>query len=98
MFFILLYRNDVLLMILLGMIIPLLFSTLIIDILSALPKPIKKLLCFSPSIALIAISIKLLFDGSISLGFLILMLPLLCISLYGGFTMIDIILPKKKKK
>ena len=97
MFFILLYRNEAILTVLLSLILPLLFSTLLIDFLSALPKPIKKLLCFSPCISLVAISIKLLFDGSLSLGFLVLMLPLLCISLYGGFAMMEIVLTNKKR-
>jgi|GEM_PF-4025021 len=97
MFFILLYKNQGLIMFLMALIVPLLFSTLLLDFLSALPKPVKKFLCFSPCISLVAISIKLLFEGSISLGFLALMLPLLCLSLYGGFTMIDILFAKKKR-
>ena len=96
MFYILLKDPRVFLL-LASLAFPLAFSTLIIEFLAALPKPIKKLLCFSPCITLVAISIKLLFDGTVSLGLLTLMLPLFCISLYGGFAMIDILLPHKKK-
>ena len=97
MFYILL-KDPRVLMLIVGLAFPLAFSTLIIEFLAALPKPIKKLLCFSPCITLVVISIKLLFDGTISLGLVTLMLPLFCISLYGGFAMIEILLPKKKKR
>ncbi|ELS00647.1 hypothetical protein Xen7305DRAFT_00003480 [Xenococcus sp. PCC 7305] len=97
MFFILLYRNQGLIIFLIALILPLLFSTLLLDVLAALPKPVKKFLCFSPCMSLVAISIKLLVDGSISLGFLTLILPLFCISLYGGFAMMDILFAKKKR-
>ena len=96
MFFILL-RDHKIFLLLVGLLFPLAFSTLIIEFLAALPKPIKKFLCFSPCITLVVILIKVLVEGTISLGVLTLMLPLFCISFYGGFAMMDILLPKKKK-
>lgn len=97
MFYILLAVDAKILMVIIGLLFPLAFSTLLIEFLTALPKPIKKFLCFSPCISLVAISIKLLFEGTISLGLFTLMLPLFCISLYGGFAMMDILLSNKKK-
>ena len=97
MFLILALKNQEIIMIILGIAGPLLFSTLLLDVLSALPRPLQKLLCFSPCMSLVAISIKLLFDASIGFELLVFILPLLCISLYGGFAMMDILFAKKKK-
>ncbi len=96
MFYILLSR-QLLFLFLIGLILSVSFSTLLVESLASLPRPIKKFLCFSPCIALVAISIKLLFEGTISLGLVTLMLPLFCISLYGGFAMMDILFSKKKR-
>ena len=96
MFFILLYKNQLILMIMLGMILPLLFSTVLLDVLSALPKPVKKLLCFTPCIFLVAVTVKLIFTGSMNLFFLVFMFPFFLISIYGGFALMDIWLSKNR--
>ncbi len=97
MLFMIFLINEGLIIVLLFIILPLLFSTIILDILSALPNFIQKLLCFSPCIFLVATTIKLLFTEGINVLFLGFMLPFILLSVYGGFALIDILLSKNSK-